>query len=113
MEGRCSCSSVSTLPSNACGDVMGLVCVSVQDNVPAQVMDRLWIGSIHAAFNQDSMQDRGITHVSEYSPRLAAGSCCAERKGPLVSSRLHTTWDLRTAKNGRYRQKCGLCKTFE
>lgn len=29
------------------------------------VMDRLWIGSIHAAFNQDSMQDRGITHVSE------------------------------------------------
>ncbi|CAM9950500.1 unnamed protein product [Ectocarpus fasciculatus] len=35
----------------------------VQDNVPAKVTDRLWIGSIHAAFNQDSMQDRGITHV--------------------------------------------------
>ncbi|CAM9663446.1 unnamed protein product [Sphacelaria rigidula] len=35
----------------------------VQDNVPSRVMDRLWIGSIHAAFNQDSMQDRGITHV--------------------------------------------------
>ncbi|CAM9896464.1 unnamed protein product, partial [Laminaria digitata] len=36
----------------------------LQDNVPAMVMDGLWIGSIHAAFNQDSMQDRGITHVS-------------------------------------------------
>ena len=36
-----------------------------QDNVPAMVMDGLWIGSIHAAFNQDSMQDRGITHVSQ------------------------------------------------
>ncbi|CAN0019135.1 unnamed protein product, partial [Hapterophycus canaliculatus] len=36
---------------------------STQDNVPAMVTDRLWIGSIHAAFNQDSMQDRGITHV--------------------------------------------------
>ncbi|CAM9784485.1 unnamed protein product, partial [Discosporangium mesarthrocarpum] len=35
----------------------------VQDNVPAQVIDRVWIGSIHAAFNQESMQERGITHV--------------------------------------------------
>lgn len=34
------------------------------------VMDGLWIGSIHAAFNQDSMQDRGITHVRNPRPRL-------------------------------------------
>ncbi|CAN0087960.1 unnamed protein product, partial [Phaeothamnion confervicola] len=35
----------------------------LQDNVPAQVIDRVWIGSIHAAFNQEGLHDRGITHV--------------------------------------------------
>lgn len=45
-----------------------------QDNVPALVTERLWIGSIHAAFNSASMQARGITHVSlwkyfDVSPR--------------------------------------------
>ena len=36
----------------------------VQDNVPAEVTGRLWIGSIHAAFNQESISRLGITHVS-------------------------------------------------
>lgn len=36
----------------------------VQDNVPAEVIGRLWIGSIHAAFNQESIRRLGITHVS-------------------------------------------------
>lgn len=36
----------------------------VQDNVPAEVIGRLWIGSIHAAFNHESIRRLGITHVS-------------------------------------------------
>eukprot|EP00611_Tribonema_gayanum_P021403 TRINITY_DN4105_c0_g1_i1.p2 TRINITY_DN4105_c0_g1~~TRINITY_DN4105_c0_g1_i1.p2 ORF type:complete len:160 (-),score=35.12 TRINITY_DN4105_c0_g1_i1:786-1265(-) len=35
----------------------------VQDNLPAKVVDRVYIGSIHAAFNQDGLLARGITHV--------------------------------------------------
>jgi dual specificity phosphatase 12 len=31
--------------------------------VPARVIDKLWVGSIHAAFNQEGMHSRGITHV--------------------------------------------------
>ncbi|KAG5189623.1 protein-tyrosine phosphatase-like protein, partial [Tribonema minus] len=34
-----------------------------QDNLPAKVVDRVYIGSIHAAFNQDGLLARGITHV--------------------------------------------------
>jgi dual specificity phosphatase 12 len=37
--------------------------LSPQDNVPALVVDRVWVGSIHAAFNQEALHDRGITHV--------------------------------------------------
>lgn len=55
----------------------------IQDNVPAMVMDGLWIGSIHAAFNQDSMQDRGITHVSSFNSCLASCLSLARLTPPL------------------------------
>jgi hypothetical protein len=35
-----------------------------QDNIPVEVAPRLYIGSIHAAFNQEAIVERGITHVS-------------------------------------------------
>ncbi|KAG5189121.1 MAP kinase phosphatase with leucine-rich repeats protein 1-like protein [Tribonema minus] len=35
----------------------------VQDNAPARVVANVYIGSIHAAFNQDGLAQRGITHV--------------------------------------------------
>lgn len=35
----------------------------VQDNVPQEIVPGIFIGSIHAAFNQDALLERGITHV--------------------------------------------------
>ena len=35
----------------------------VQDNVPLEVVPRIFIGSIHAAFNQEALLEKGITHV--------------------------------------------------
>lgn len=36
----------------------------VQDDIPSEVVPKLYIGSIHAAFNQDALVERDITHVS-------------------------------------------------
>jgi hypothetical protein len=35
----------------------------VQDNMPAEVYPRIYMGSIHAAFNQEALLNMGITHV--------------------------------------------------
>lgn len=35
----------------------------VQDNVPAEVVSKLFIGSLHAAFNQNVLIEKGITHI--------------------------------------------------
>eukprot|EP00605_Chrysophyceae_sp_TOSAG23-4_P001894 GSChrysophyteH1.ASY1.ANO1.2091.1 assembled CDS len=35
----------------------------VQDNLPQQVVPGIWIGSIHAAFNQEALLENGITHI--------------------------------------------------
>lgn len=35
----------------------------VQDNTPIEIVSRLYIGSLYAAFNQDAMVSLGITHV--------------------------------------------------
>lgn len=75
-----SCSFPFSFPFPHVSSIVLRFSSRAQDNVPAMVMDGLWIGSIHAAFNQDSMQDRGITHVSEYSSRLL--SCLARRPPP-------------------------------
>ena len=36
----------------------------VQDNLPIEVAPRVFIGSIHAAFNQEALLSLKITHVS-------------------------------------------------
>mmetsp|Transcript_34846 Transcript_34846/g.64987 ORF Transcript_34846/g.64987 Transcript_34846/m.64987 type:complete len:753 (-) Transcript_34846:599-2857(-) len=35
----------------------------VQDNMPCEVYPNIYIGSIHAAFNQEALIDLGITHI--------------------------------------------------
>lgn len=35
----------------------------VQDNMPAEVVPKVYIGSIHAAFNQETLAEKGITHI--------------------------------------------------
>ena len=37
----------------------------VQDNLPIEIAPNLYIGSIHAAFNQDALISHKITHVSD------------------------------------------------
>lgn len=56
------------------------------------VTERLWIGSIHAAFNSASMQARGITHVSRGTksdkstrPRRSLYDCFAVHEGGHTS----------------------------
>lgn len=39
----------------------------VQDNLPVEVYKNIYIGSIHAAFNQEALQERGITHILNVS----------------------------------------------
>lgn len=43
----------------------------VQDNLPVETVSKLYIGSIHAAFNQEALKDLGITHILNAS-RLPA-----------------------------------------
>lgn len=35
----------------------------VQDNLPIEIAPKLYIGSIHAAFNQEALLSHKITHV--------------------------------------------------
>lgn len=35
----------------------------IQDDVPVEVVPGLFIGSVHCAFNDESLLDAGITHV--------------------------------------------------
>ncbi|KAJ1423394.1 hypothetical protein B484DRAFT_105305 [Ochromonadaceae sp. CCMP2298] len=35
----------------------------VQDDVPLEVLPRIFIGSIHSAFNSECLQSHGITHI--------------------------------------------------
>jgi dual specificity phosphatase 12 len=35
----------------------------VQDNVPQEIVPGIFIGSIHAAFNQEALLEQGITHI--------------------------------------------------
>lgn len=35
----------------------------VQDNIPQEIVPSIFIGSIHAAFNQDALLEQGITHI--------------------------------------------------
>ncbi|CAK4599107.1 unnamed protein product [Aphanomyces euteiches] len=43
----------------------------VQDNVPCEVIPKLWIGSIHAAFNLEALHERKISHVLNVSSTVA------------------------------------------
>ena len=45
----------------------------VQDNMPQEVVPRVFIGSIHASFNQDALSSLKITHVRRISRYL----CCS------------------------------------
>ncbi|CAM9644973.1 unnamed protein product, partial [Choristocarpus tenellus] len=93
----------STLPvSSRRGNPPPLSSSLVQDNIPAQVIDRVWIGSIHAAFNQESIQDRGITHVLN-----ASGL-------PNTFPRLFTyfTVDLRDKENANLLSAIGAVNIF-
>ena len=38
-----------------------------QDNVPVKVTERLYFGSLHAAFNEEGLVERNITHVLNLS----------------------------------------------
>ena len=44
----------------------------VQDNMPAEVLPKIFIGSIHAAFNQEALLEKGITHVSALIAKVTA-----------------------------------------
>lgn len=35
----------------------------VQDNIPIEIIPKVFIGSIHAAFNHEALHEYGITHV--------------------------------------------------
>ena len=35
----------------------------VQDNLPQRVIDKVYIGSIHAGFNQECLLAMGVTHI--------------------------------------------------
>ena len=37
--------------------------LSKDDNQPAEIVDRLFLGSVGAAFNKDSLTRNGITHI--------------------------------------------------
>ena len=39
----------------------------VQDNVPVKIIDGIYIGSVHCAFNKDSLAKYGITHILNIS----------------------------------------------
>eukprot|EP00501_MAST-03F_sp_TOSAG23-6_P001032 GSMAST32.ASY1.ANO1.1074.1 assembled CDS len=39
----------------------------IQDNLPALVIPKLWVGSLHAACNVDVLRKNGITHVLNIS----------------------------------------------
>ncbi|EQC34390.1 hypothetical protein SDRG_08160 [Saprolegnia diclina VS20] len=43
----------------------------VQDNIPSEVVPKLWVGSIHAAFNFEAIKERKITHVLNVSGTVA------------------------------------------
>ncbi|OQS00697.1 hypothetical protein THRCLA_05896 [Thraustotheca clavata] len=43
----------------------------VQDNLPSEVVPKLWVGSIHAAFNFEAIKERKITHVLNVSGTVA------------------------------------------
>ena len=36
---------------------------SVQDNVPTEIINGVYIGSVHCAFNKESLAEYGITHI--------------------------------------------------
>ena len=40
---------------------------SVQDNVPTEIINGIYIGSVHCAFNKESLADYGITHILNIS----------------------------------------------
>ena len=40
---------------------------SVQDNVPTEIISGIYIGSVHCAFNKESLADYGITHILNIS----------------------------------------------
>lgn len=35
----------------------------VQDNIPAEIVQGIYLGSVHSAFNIEKLQEIGITHV--------------------------------------------------
>ena len=38
----------------------------VQDNLPQEIFPHVFIGSIHAAFNQEALISLGVTHVRRF-----------------------------------------------
>lgn len=42
------------------------------DNQPAQIIDRLYLGSIGAAFNKESLQRNEITHILTCADKIQA-----------------------------------------
>ncbi|ETV73282.1 hypothetical protein H257_11820 [Aphanomyces astaci] len=43
----------------------------VQDNLPCEVVPKLWVGSVHAAFNFEAIKERKISHVLNVSGTVA------------------------------------------
>ena len=37
--------------------------LSKEDNQPAEIVERVFLGSVGAAFNKESLQRNGITHI--------------------------------------------------
>ena len=35
----------------------------MQDNIPIEILPKVFIGSIHAAFNNEALHELGVTHV--------------------------------------------------
>jgi hypothetical protein len=58
-----------------------------QDNIPLEVVPKVYIGSIHAAFNQEAITERSITHVSP-APRTLN----AQYRGASHASTAYHAW---------------------
>ena len=74
---------------------LALDCNIVQDNMPLEIVPKIFIGSIHAAFNQEALRELGITHVSYSSifpPSLHRSDFFAYMSQILNASRLPATF---------------------
>jgi hypothetical protein len=43
----------------------------VQDNIAARVIPNVFVGSLHCAYNQEGLQENGVTHILNVSGMAA------------------------------------------